>query len=147
MAWHASQTLPIWHAKSHRRPMRLRVREIRQRLGWTQQKLAEIAGLDQGWISKLERDHRHPVWTRETLEILAMAMSVPVHELFGYEHPPDIDLPDDARELIRLVRRLDTKGLRFMLAQARWAESEGMAHRQDQPPKEGSKDHASERKP
>lgn len=45
----------------------------------SQERLAEVAGLDRAYVSGLERGARNP--TLETLERLAKALKVPLHEL------------------------------------------------------------------
>jgi transcriptional regulator with XRE-family HTH domain len=57
------------------------VREARLRRGWSQEELAEIAGLDRTYISGLERGARNPALT--TIERVAESLAIPVSRLFS----------------------------------------------------------------
>lgn len=55
------------------------VRLMRKRRGWSQEQLAEAAGLDRTYISGLERGTRNPALS--TQERIAAALGVPLHDL------------------------------------------------------------------
>jgi len=55
------------------------VRKIRMRLGWSQEKLAEIAGLHRTYVSGVERGVRNPTVT--IVNLLANALKVHPTEL------------------------------------------------------------------
>jgi len=55
-----------------------RLRELREAAGWTQQELAERAGLTRDGIAQLERGRRQPVW--ETVIALCGALDVSSEE-------------------------------------------------------------------
>jgi DNA-binding XRE family transcriptional regulator len=55
-----------------------RIREIRKRVGWTQEDLAREAGLPQSHISRIESGEISP--NRITLEKIAMALKTPIGE-------------------------------------------------------------------
>ena len=55
---------------------------IRRKRGLTQQQLADKAGMDQGTISKIERDPAYN-YTADTIAKLAAALNVEPAELFG----------------------------------------------------------------
>ena len=58
------------------------VRAIRTQLGWSQEKLAEAAGLHRSYISQLERGHRNP--TLDVLVRLASALDTKLSVLVAY---------------------------------------------------------------
>jgi transcriptional regulator with XRE-family HTH domain len=55
------------------------VRLVRKGRGWSQEQLAEAAGLDRTYISGLERGTRNPALS--TQERIAAALGVTLHEL------------------------------------------------------------------
>jgi transcriptional regulator with XRE-family HTH domain len=57
----------------------LAIRAARERRGWSQEQLADAAGLDRTYVSSLERGLRNP--TLITQERLAQALGTPLHEL------------------------------------------------------------------
>jgi transcriptional regulator with XRE-family HTH domain len=68
-----------------------RVRELRQRRGLTQAKLARGAGLNQGFISEIERGHRNP--SHASLHALASALQVAPAALLSSSYRPLNELP------------------------------------------------------
>jgi len=56
-----------------------RIRHFREQAGWTQQELAEKAGLRQSHISRLEKGHHSP--SVLTLEKIADALGISISEL------------------------------------------------------------------
>lgn len=60
----------------------LRVKKFRKQKKLTQEKLAEIIGVDNGYISKLEVGQNFPSIT--TLEKIADVLDVELYELFRY---------------------------------------------------------------
>ena len=57
-----------------------RIRKLRQTRGWSQERLAEHAGLDRSYIAGIEVGARNP--SLKALEKLAAALSVTISELF-----------------------------------------------------------------
>ena len=57
-----------------------RVRDLRQRRGWTQEELGEKAGKHWTYIGGIERGTRNP--TIVVAEAIAIALDVPVADLF-----------------------------------------------------------------
>ncbi len=55
------------------------VRQQRRRLGWSQEKLAEIAGLDRTYIGSIERMERNP--TLRSAQRIAHALDITLWEL------------------------------------------------------------------
>jgi len=69
----------------------MRVRELRRRRGLTQARLARGAGLNQGFISEIERGHRSPSYA--TLHALASALQVAPAALLSTSYRPLNELP------------------------------------------------------
>jgi XRE family transcriptional regulator, regulator of sulfur utilization len=57
----------------------MRVRALRERRGWTQERLAEKAGISRGYLARLETARQDPKLS--TLEKLARALGVSVAAL------------------------------------------------------------------
>jgi transcriptional regulator with XRE-family HTH domain len=73
-----------------------RIRQRRTRLGWTVQKLATLAGIDGGFLSKLETGKANGSW--ETYTKIAGAMGLPVDALLVNRSNVE-DAPKDWREI------------------------------------------------
>lgn len=65
-------------------PIRLRIRELREALGWTQSELARRAGLRHATINRIENEHTSSV-DFDTLEALADALEVNAALLVEHE--------------------------------------------------------------
>ena len=65
----------------------LRIKELREKQGFTQLKLAEILDMEASNLSKIERGIQIP--KEESLENISKALGVEVKELFNYEHFAD----------------------------------------------------------
>ncbi|MCH8150625.1 MAG: helix-turn-helix domain-containing protein [Planctomycetes bacterium] len=74
-----------------------RIRRQRQRLGLTQQQLAEAAAVNQGYISAIERGQVNP--RRRTVDALAIALNLPQGVLIGGGTDHDAPQPLETREL------------------------------------------------
>lgn len=73
-----------------------RIKELREKRGLTQQQLAELAGIDQRNLSKIECGVTFP---SKSLAELSKALDISLPRLFEFEH---VNLtPDNMRELIR----------------------------------------------
>lgn len=68
-------------------PIRLRLRELRERADMTQDQLAAASGVSQSAVSQIERGTR-PNVTLEVVEKLANALGVPAAELIVHTPPP-----------------------------------------------------------
>ncbi|MFK4305072.1 transcriptional regulator with XRE-family HTH domain [Paenibacillus sp. RC254] len=91
-----------------RKQMGTRIRAIRNAKGLTQQKLAEIAGLDYRYIGALERGERN--FSIDTLEKVLTALNVSISELmFSKEHmTKDETIRQEAiDEFVALTSRLN----------------------------------------
>ena len=64
------------------RKLGLRIKELREKRGLTQLKLAEILNMEASNLSKIERGVQIP--KEESLEKIAAALDVEVRELFNY---------------------------------------------------------------
>jgi transcriptional regulator with XRE-family HTH domain len=53
--------------------VREQIKALRKERGWTQQQLAERAGMEQATISAIENGHRGHRWSRRTLDKFAHA--------------------------------------------------------------------------
>lgn len=94
--------------------MKLLIRELRHKKGWTQLKLAQGAGIDRpATISELERG-KNPNPNLDTLLQIAAALGVPPRQLFPVEEADYMteevirwmaDLShDDKRAVVRFVK-------------------------------------------
>ena len=66
------------------RKLGLRIKELREKQGLTQLKLAEILDMEASNLSKIERGIQIP--KEESLEKISSALNVDVKELFNYTH-------------------------------------------------------------
>ena len=66
------------------RKLGLRIKELREKQGLTQLKLAEILDMEASNLSKIERGIQIP--KEESLENISNALKVDVKELFNYSH-------------------------------------------------------------
>lgn len=103
--------------------MKLLIRELREARGWTQEELAERASVARTFVTRLEGGKVG--WTNSTLKSLALAFHIPAFELFGYSHPPNEELSELQREVIRLASRLDDDACEVLLATGQRLEAQG----------------------
>lgn len=77
----------------------IRIREIREEHGWSQDVLAELSGLNRSYIGSLERAE-HNVGIRNIASV-ANAFEVPIERLFErkciVEEPPDTPVKDNGK--------------------------------------------------
>jgi transcriptional regulator with XRE-family HTH domain len=62
-----------------------RVREVRLLQGWSQEKLAEEAGLSKDAVSRIERGDREP--RLDTLVLIARAVGTSISRLLDFQEP------------------------------------------------------------
>ena len=69
------------------------MRETRRKCGFSQEKLAEKAGISTQYLAMMEIARKFP--TAKVLERLAAAMNIKVYELFLIDHSPreELELP------------------------------------------------------
>ena len=58
----------------------LRVRQLREQAGYSQEAFADVCGYARSYMSRIERGHGNP--SLDAVEVLAGALNVPVVELF-----------------------------------------------------------------
>ena len=80
----------------------LKIKEIRKQRKLTQEKLSELVGVDNGYISKLEIGQNFP--TIGTLEKIANVLEVELSVLFKFTDAKDIDFKS---EIIRIYDSLN----------------------------------------
>ncbi len=74
-----------------------RLRRLRKTRRMTQAELAQSAGINQGYLSSIERNQREP--SGRTVDALAVALNVPQAVLIGGGEDHDSPQPLDAREV------------------------------------------------
>lgn len=80
----------------------LKIKEIRKQRKLTQEKLSELVGVDNGYISKLEIGQNFP--TIGTLEKIANVLDVELSVLFQFTDVKDIDFKS---EILRIYDKLN----------------------------------------
>src|SRR3972149_3018514 len=86
------------------------IRQIRQKLGLTQEELANMSGLSQGYVNKLESGKRK--FTQKTLCAIAEALDLPLYSFFKEEGEENSfrELPDTyakkhtARDIFKVLK-------------------------------------------
>jgi len=76
-------------------PIGVRIRQLREKSGWSLTELAEKADISRSYISQIESGKSVP--TQEKIIQFAEALGVLPSELFG-ESPEQIDIPASLRE-------------------------------------------------
>ncbi|WP_342416104.1 helix-turn-helix transcriptional regulator [Paenibacillus sp. FSL R10-2782] len=87
-----------------------RIRELRKAKGWTQEQLAEAAGLHYSYIGGVERGDRNI--SLETLEKIVLALKVPPFELFQFDETSD--RKEIINELMLLINSRETIELEIL---------------------------------
>jgi transcriptional regulator with XRE-family HTH domain len=75
----------------------LKIKELRKKRHYTQEELAELLGLDCGYISKLEVGRNFP--TIGTLEKIANILNVEMYELFQFTTEKNSDFKNEIIEI------------------------------------------------
>ena len=83
-------------ARFYTRPMALRIKELRVKMGWTQEELAAKSGMSRSQLAMIEKETRPANTLR--LNAIAAALDVSPEELF--------DTESSDWELIRIIRAL-----------------------------------------
>lgn len=93
-----------------------RFREIRKKFGYTQEKMAEIAGIEPQSISKIESGKNFPLLTN--LEKIADKLGIELEDFFCYEHKikPEL-LKNSLLDIFDLLDQSDKEKL-FRIAKA-----------------------------
>ncbi len=82
---------PVSSKISLRLRLAKRVRRLRVARGWSQEVLADVAGLHRTYIGSIERGERNV--SLEAMERIAQALEVPLAELFSEEDKTGSYLP------------------------------------------------------
>lgn len=92
-----------------------RFKEIRKRFGYTQDKMAEIAGIEPQSISKIESGKNFPLLSN--LDKIASKLGISIEDFFDYEH---IDTEDNMRsEIVGIFDSLNVQDKQRLLRLAR----------------------------
>ena len=75
----------------------LKIREIRRARKITQEKLSEVIGLDNGYISKVESGQNFP--SLKTLEKMANALGVSISAFFDFESIQEHDFKSEINRI------------------------------------------------
>lgn len=78
------------------------IQRLRKRQKITQEKLAELVGIDQKNISKIENGNNYP--TAENLTAIANALNVNIYELFVFNNIPYEEMK---KELLKAIENKD----------------------------------------
>jgi len=81
----------------------LKIKELRKRKHYTQEKLAELLELDFGYISKLEVGRNFPAIG--TLEKIAKVLDVELYELFQFTNEKSGDFKKEISEIYDKLNR------------------------------------------
>ncbi len=88
----------------------LRIRELRRRAGLTQEQLAELLGIDQKHMSRIELGKSYPSLDR--LERIANTVNIPLSDLFKFGHlKSESDIRKQVAEMVAQLGEKDLKRL------------------------------------
>ncbi len=89
-----------------------KIREIRKNKGLTQEKLGEKAGFHFSYIGRIERGQKNI--SLSTLNDLATALGVGVHEFFGYEYEYSrlSEKDQHIRDILEILIKRDNQDVR-----------------------------------
>lgn len=98
-----------------------RMREMRERLGWSQRELSRRCGLNETLINRYESGMSDPSATN--VKLIAEALGISADYLLGLSDEPrgqvgDGQLTDDERAVLDAYRRNGWAGLARLLAEA-----------------------------
>jgi transcriptional regulator with XRE-family HTH domain len=89
-----------------------RIKDLRKQRSLTQEKLAELAGVDVKYLGGIERGTENP--SLGTLDKLAGALSVKIHQLLNFEHA----LQGERllrRRILQAIDKCDERNLQIIL--------------------------------
>ncbi len=91
-----------------------KIRDLRLKKGITQQQLATSTGVDNSYISKIEKDRLPYPPSAETLRLIAKALETDALELFSLaeRNPPELEGllgAEDAGDFLRVATRHDLR--------------------------------------
>lgn len=102
-----------------------RLRELRTRLGISQNQLAKRSGVAQTAVSYIEREGGKP--TIDTLELLCKGLGITLAEFFTDETTGQLDVPTDLRELLDVAKGLTREQRNALVHMGRVIEASGSA--------------------
>jgi len=79
------------------------LRENRRKCGFSQEKLAENAGISTQYLAMMEIARKFP--TSEVLERIALAMNIKVYELFLIDHSPREELELLRQDIVKEMKQ------------------------------------------
>lgn len=79
-----------------------RFREIRKKFGYTQEKMAEIAGIEPQSISKIESGKNFPLLSN--LEKISNKLNIELEDFFDYKHKHSVEC--NRNTLLRIYENL-----------------------------------------
>jgi transcriptional regulator with XRE-family HTH domain len=79
------------------------IKKYRQKYGFSQDKLAELASISSQYLATVETCRKFP--TPEVLDRLATALNIETHELFSYASTPQKELEKLRQEIIEEVTK------------------------------------------
>ncbi|GMO48657.1 MAG: hypothetical protein Pg6C_11270 [Treponemataceae bacterium] len=85
------------------------LRENRRKCGFSQEKLAEKAGISTHYLAMMEISRNFP--TSEILERLAGALQIEVYELFFIDHSPRAELERLRQDIVSEIKQLVSEAL------------------------------------
>lgn len=89
-----------------------RIRNYRTKLGWSQERLAELSGCHATYIGQLERGEKNA--TMESVEKIAAALNVPLSTLFeklGGQDKDDRNVPLECYEFLAAKTKTEQEQL------------------------------------
>ena len=92
-----------------------KLRENRRKIGFTQEKLAEIVGISTHYLAMLETGRNFP--TSDTLERLAVALEIPVYELFIVDQSPKEELEQLRQDIVNEIYQTVSKAIKQSFAE------------------------------
>jgi len=89
-----------------------RIKELRKTKGLSQEKIAEIVGVDPKHISRIEVGKSYP--SLDTLEKIAKALGMELKDFFEFAH--NLKSPDNIiKDINRLIKGISEEKLRLIL--------------------------------
>lgn len=87
-----------------------RIKELRKNAGYTQEKLAELIGIETSSLSGIESGRHFP--SLPTIERIAMKLNVELKALFDFNHLQSVDKMKS--EIIKNIDKLDEHIIAFI---------------------------------
>ena len=88
----------------------MRIKEFRERKNFTQDKLAELVGIDPKHLSRIENGRNYP--SIETLEKLVQNLNITFEDLFQFSH--QLERNELIVQITHILQILSDKNLKFI---------------------------------